>query len=162
VPFGPLSQMADRAAEILLEAKVPFYQRGKTLVRPVITPVETFQGGTTSTAQLVAVELPYLRDAMCRVAQWLKPDKRSGAWVPIHPPTEAAMVLLNRFGHWRFPAIAGVINTPTLRLDGTILSAPGYDPVTRLLLIDPPQMPPIPDHPTMAEALAALQLLKGC
>ena len=159
--FGELSMMADRAEETLLAAKVPFYQRGKILVRPVITSVETFQGGTTSTAQLVAVELPYLRDAMCRVAQWLKLDKRSGAWVPIHPPTEAAMVLLNRFGHWRFPAIAGVINTPTLRLDGTILSAPGFDPATRLLLVDPPEMPPISEQPSKGEALAALELLKG-
>ena len=49
----------------------------------------------------------------------------------IHPPQDAAMVLLKRFGDWKFPAIAGIITTPTLRPDGTILSAPGYDPATQ-------------------------------
>ena len=161
IEFGELSAMADRAEEILLAAKVPFYQRGKKLVRPVITPVDTFRGGTTSTAQLVAVELPYMRDALCRAAHWVKFDGRSRSWVKIHPPTEVAMVLLNRFGHWRFPALAGLINTPTLRPDGTILSAPGFDPATRLLLVDPPAMPPIPEQPSREEALAALALLKG-
>ena len=43
VQYGALSKMADRAAEILLAAKVPFYQRGNKLVRPVVLPVETFR-----------------------------------------------------------------------------------------------------------------------
>ena len=66
VKCGALSKMADRAAEILLAAKVPFYQRGNKLVRPVVLPVETFGGKTTSVAQLVEVDIHYLRDTLCR------------------------------------------------------------------------------------------------
>ena len=69
-------------------------------------------------------------------------------------------MLLKRFGDWKFPAIAGIISTPTLRPDGTILKDAGYDPATQLLLIDPPPMPEIPDNPTRNDALAALRLLK--
>jgi hypothetical protein len=58
--FGPLSKMADRAAEILLDAKVPFYQRGDRLVRPVIQPAKSFHGGSTTAAQLVEVEFHYM------------------------------------------------------------------------------------------------------
>ena len=58
--------MADAAAEILLAAKVPFYQRGDRLVRPVVLPVQSFGGEMTSAAQLVEVELPYLRDTLCQ------------------------------------------------------------------------------------------------
>ena len=142
------------------EAKVPFYQRGDKLVRPVVLPVETFHGKTTSAAQLVEVDLPYLRDMLCRKSRWVKLDRRGAAWVEIHPPAEAAIALLKRFGDWKFPIIAGIITTPTLRPDGTILSTPGYDPATKLLLIDPPPMPDIPDNPTKDDALAALNLLK--
>ena len=90
----------------------------------------------------------------------MKLDKRSGRWVDIHPPHDAAMVLLKRFGDWTFPAIAGIITTPTLRPDGTILSEAGYDPATKLLLVDPPPMPPIPENPTKNDAIAALNFLK--
>ena len=43
--FGELSVMADRAEETLLAAKVPFYQRGKILVRPVITRSKRSKAG---------------------------------------------------------------------------------------------------------------------
>ena len=52
-----------------------------------------------------------------------------------------------------------MITQPTLRPDGSILSAPGYDAATRLLLIDPPAMPEIPASPTRDEALSALALI---
>ena len=82
---GALSKMADRAAEILLAAKVPFYQRGNKLVRPVVLPVETFGGKTTSAAQLVEIDIHYLRDMLCRKSRWMKLDKRVGS-VGGYPP----------------------------------------------------------------------------
>ena len=159
VKYGPLSVMANDAAKVLIDAKVPFYQRGKALVRPVVRPVQTFDGKMTSAAQLVEVELPYLRDTLCKNSCWVKFDGRSKKWRDIHPPVDAAQVLLKRFGDWDFPEIAGIITTPTLRPDGTILQAAGYDPATQLLLIDPPAMPDIPDRPSRDDALAALNLL---
>ena len=89
----------------------------------------------------------------------MKYDARSRKWKDIHPPVDAAQVLLKRFGDWNFPVIAGIISTPTLRPDGTILQVAGYDPATQLLLIDPPAMPDIPEKPTRDDALAALKLL---
>ena len=69
-------------------------------------------------------------------------------------------MLLNKFGDWTFPTLAGIITTPTLRPDGSILKDAGYDPATQLLLIDPPPMPEISEKPTRDDALAALKLLK--
>jgi putative DNA primase/helicase len=48
-----------------------------------------------------------------------------------------------------------------LRPDGTILSQPGYDPDTRLILVNPPIMPTMSESPTRDEALAALRLLNS-
>jgi hypothetical protein len=75
------------------------------------------------------------------------------------PEVALGQTLLKRFGDWTFPQIDGIISTPTLRRDGSILSVAGYDPATRLLLVDPPPMPPIPDEPTEQEARTALKLL---
>jgi hypothetical protein len=57
--------------------------------------------------------------------------------------------------------VAGVITTPTLRADGSILSAPGYDPATRLYLArdDGLQMPALAERPSREDAEAALHLL---
>jgi putative DNA primase/helicase len=63
-------------------------------------------------------------------------------------------------GRWRLPVLAGLINAPTLRTDGSILSASGYDEATGLLL-DPDGgcFPTVPNWPGKTEAFAALQLL---
>src|ERR1700730_8428739 len=52
------------------------------------------------------------------------------------------------------------LTTPTLRPDGNLLLTEGYDKATRLLLIAPPKMPPMPENPTRDDGLAGLKLLK--
>ncbi|MFD2135068.1 hypothetical protein ACFSLT_07185 [Novosphingobium resinovorum] len=76
------------------------------------------------------------------------------------PPRPVAATILSRDGEWQFPRL-GVITTPTLRPDGTILSTPGYDAQTQLLLMDPPRLPAIPEQPTRADALKALAFLNA-
>ena len=52
-----------------------------------------------------------------------------------------------------------VITAPTLRPDGSVLAAPGYDEATRLLF-DTEELPaPVPTHPSPSEAAAALDFL---
>ena len=59
-----------------------------------------------------------------------------------------------------FAKVTGVISTPTMRYDGTILDSEGYDPATELLLLAPPPMPPIPEKPTKKHAEQSLRLLE--
>jgi len=35
---------------------------------------------------------------------------------------------------FRLPALANITEIPTLRADGSILSTPGYDPVSKLIM----------------------------
>jgi hypothetical protein len=106
-------------------------------------------------------------DHMSRAAQFQRydarlrapGDARSKKFVPIDPPKSVAATVLSRDGEWSFQALAGITTTQTLRYDGTILRAPGYDPATRLLLIEPPPLPHIPDSPTRADAEAAYAVL---
>ena len=161
VARGSLSINADEAEQALIAAGVPFFERSNALVRPIIKDVDGFHGTKTKAAQLARVNQAYMRDILGRIAHWRCLDQRAKTWLPIDPPRETAETVLARAGEWQFPSVAGIVTCPTLRPDGTILDQPGFDPETRLLLIDPPAMQPIPDAPTRDDAIEALELLKG-
>jgi Bifunctional DNA primase/polymerase, N-terminal len=152
--------IAKSAEEILLNSNVGMYQRGGTLVRPIIEDADASHGRRTKVARLVEIAPIYLRNELDKVAVWMKYDARAKKNVRIGAPDDIARVILSQLGHWTFPSIAGVITTPTMRPDGSLLLSPGYDEATRLLLLAPPPMPPIPDNPTRDDALVALKLLE--
>jgi putative DNA primase/helicase len=158
---GSLSATADEAEQNLIDADVQFYERSNKLARPIIRIVDTFHGRKTTVAQLARIDSVYMRDVLGRVADWYKLDMRSRRWLPTDPPPDVANTILARAGEWGFPTIGGIITTPTMRPDGTILDQPGYDPATRLLLVNPPPMSSIPEKPTRDDAVAALALLDG-
>jgi hypothetical protein len=57
--------------------------------------------------------------------------------------------------------LAGVVHTPVVRADGSILGVPGYDPPTLLYHLPDPGLtvPPVPDRPTDNQIRAAVALL---
>jgi len=82
----------------------------------------------------------------------------------ITPPQELARgVLADRpalVEH--LPALEAITAIPTLRPDGTINDAPGYDPATRLYYLPTPglSVPEIPKEPTPADVTAAREILE--
>ena len=151
---------AERAQEILIATGAEIYQRSGRLVRPIVEETDASDGRKTKTARLREVTADFLNVELNESIQFKKYDERKKEWVRVrdrHVTTD----VLSQEGRWAFPKIIGVITTPTMRPDGTLLLTPGYDPVTRLLLVAPPPLPPIPERPTRNDALAALQILKG-
>jgi hypothetical protein len=155
---GGLSNEATAGEDAILKAGWPIYQRGNMLVRPVVQEVNATRGRRTRVAQLAPVQLPYLIDVLCRSVEWFRYDARQKQQVRIDPPRDVAQTILHRFGHWDFHAVVGLISTPTLRPDGSLLTQPGYDAATRLILAATPKIPDIPDRPTREDALAAIKL----
>lgn len=156
---GELHNIATEAEAALIAAETPFYVRGERLVRPVSDDLPASHGRRTKVARLSDVTEAVMIDHLSRSALWIKFDARARKCVPADPTPKVAATVLARDGEWTFPKLTGVITTPTLRPDGTILSEPGYDPATRLLLLDPPEMPQIPPRPTHKHALSALNFL---
>jgi putative DNA primase/helicase len=155
---GELHLIATEAESALLGAGAPLYVRGG-LVRPIVDDVPAAHGRRTKVARLAPAEASMLVDHLSRVASFEKYSERKKGWVNADPPLNVASILLSRDGEWRFRQLAGVITTPTLRPDGSILSAPGYDEATKLLLLDPPPLPPMPDILSREYALSALNAL---
>jgi hypothetical protein len=158
---GMLAELATDGEAALIDAGVPFYAHGDELQRPVVDEVEATKGRKTMVARFTTVTQDMLRDFLARTARWERWNERRKAYTPTNPPREVAAVILSRAAEWQFRRAVGVITTPTLRPDGTILDQPGYDPATRLILIEPPRMPPIPEKPTKEAAAEALELLNG-
>lgn len=159
---GDIHVLASLAESALLAFDAPFYQRGGLgLVRPIVDDAVASDGRTAKIARLKVVELDCLIDHMSQSAEWSKWDGRKKGLVPKNPPKDVAKIVLAREGYWQFRKITGVITTPTLRPDGTILAEPGYDARTGLLLLKPPKLPTIPERPTRDDAMQALRTLGG-
>jgi putative DNA primase/helicase len=129
---GFLDLLATEAERILIKSGMPIYQRGRSLVRPIRAEVPASRSRTTLAAGLANLSIASLVDRMCQAAIWEKFDGRAKDWVRVDPPEKLASIVMSRVGDWVFPVIAGVITTPTLRPDGTLLTDPGYDIATRL------------------------------
>jgi putative DNA primase/helicase len=161
IQLGDLAVDASLGEQALLDAGVEIYQHAGDLVRPIVELAPASHGHTTKIARLRKLDTTYLRDLLSRHAIWHSFSAREKKWMKKDAaPKEIAETILARVGEWKFPAISGVITTPTMRPDGSLLTKPGYDPVTRLLLVGPPAMPPIPDKPSREDALRALALLE--
>lgn len=84
-----------------------------------------------------------------------QPDMRVPKDVP-HRPIQLIGKSRDDYG---FRNLKGIIAAPTLRPDGSVLSTPGYDPQTKLLLMMDEPVSPIPEFPTEDEIAAAKDTL---
>jgi hypothetical protein len=93
------------------------------------------------------------------ICQFWKSDSK-GNNRDCDPPSALIKQIIALGERRRLKPLDGVITAPTIRLDGSVLDAPGYDPVTRLVL-DPmgQALPNIPNAPTIDQAKAALQTI---
>jgi putative DNA primase/helicase len=156
---GELHMLASRGERVLRKANAPFYNRAGRLVRPIVEDVKASDDRTTQVTRLSPVSPDLMLDYLSRAAPWERHSARLKKCVPTDPPLAVARIILARDGEQHFPHLAGVITTPTLRPDGSLLLKAGYDPQTRLLLVSPPELPAIPERPTREDAEEALKFL---
>lgn len=144
------------------------FQRAGSIVRVVKLPkTEVKRHGPTirrdeGSLVILPVEQAWIELRLTECAIFEKWDGRRGAWAQVDCPANVSRALLANSGGWRFNALAGVIETPTLRPDGSILARRGYDEQTGLYLdTGGVEYPPIKEHPSQEEAIAALRFLES-
>lgn len=116
--------------------------------------------------RLRPVKADWLVDHMGRICAFYRAAPQvseDGQLEPSEPPDDAPMAvaraILAKHSDRCFRPLAALITAPTMRLDGTVLDSPGYDPDTQLLYHCERPGPPIPPQPSPADALAALRRL---
>lgn len=158
---GELPAAVDQAEAALYEQCPDIFQRAGAIVRPVRALVDVAGGDKANSVRLSAVSKHHLAERLTAAAGWEKYDGRAGDFVPIDCPMVIAETYLARDGSWRLRSLAGIIDAPTLRQDGSILSGEGYDAATGLLVMgDQSKFPEIPAEPSQEDARTALDRLK--
>jgi hypothetical protein len=155
---GELPRVINEAEDALLLLGREIYQRGGLVVRPIQDPALP---GETESWQLIPLTRPYLVETLCCAGRFSRFDGRTKKWTTIDAPDKVADAYLNRRGRWKLPRLAGIVNTPFLRGNGSVCETPGYDPASELLFkADGQAFPAIPQSPSKADAIEALKALE--
>jgi hypothetical protein len=138
--------------EALADNNVIYQTEGLGLVR-IMRGADDF-GPKAPVIQLLPPTV--LREQMAATAHWEKFIKTERRFVWCHLPEWAIGAVMDR-GKWKgIRNLTGVIEVPTMRMDGTILMAPGYDERTGLVYEPAGPVLPVAANPTQTDAVAAL------
>jgi len=104
----------------------------------------------------------FLRERCSAEADWIKCYEQKGETIErlVLPPAWVALTLIKR-SKFKFPRLEGVTEAPTLRVDGSLIDQPGYDPKSGILYTPSAVFPKVPEAPTLQQAQdAAAYLLR--
>jgi hypothetical protein len=85
----------------------------------------------------------------------------TGGWGEWQPPAEVLGAVLAGSEWPELTTLAGIIGTPVLRRDWTLVQTPGYDAASGLFLAPTVALPPVPDRPTPAQVAKARAFIVG-
>jgi hypothetical protein len=144
-----------------LAADAEIYQRDGRLVRVVrVAKADAEREDMAAgTPQIRGVAIATLRERLTRAARFERFDARSGDWVETLPSDRIVTAVDARSEWLGIRPLVGVIETPSMRPDGTLLDHPGYDAATGYLYAPGREYPPLPARPTLDDARAALASL---
>ena len=130
---GDKSSMLDEVEEELVRYQgFGLYQRGGQIVRATLIRTADADNRSTLIWRLAPVNSAHLFEVFTRIIEFQKYDGRRKAWIPTDCPSQIPVMYESR-RHWQVPTLLGVVHTPQLRADASLVEASGYDPDTRLL-----------------------------
>jgi len=155
----PINDAAIRS----LEREPDLYQRAGALTRVIVEPHHPRRVVKRPLAvRIETLPAPTIRERLTRTAAWFRiiVRKDSEEEVPAHPPDWCVAAVQAR-GDWPYiRRLEAVVEFPVLLPSGEVLGTPGYDADNGLLY--QPQYPvklTVPNRPTRADAVAAVQVL---
>lgn len=160
---GDLAETIDQVEKALLKKRAPVFVHGGVLVHPVTDEHKLVGSGlsmySTRLCQLKASGLAVLLNE--NGIYFDRYDGRIKANRLIDPPLPLIQAMMHR-NEWNLPQVTNAINVPSMRSDGSIINAPGYDANTQLWF-EPDEnvkLPPINPTPNKGDAIRALKLFE--
>jgi hypothetical protein len=154
-----ISKVVDEALDALARTNADVFHRGGMLVR-IVRDASRLKGVVRSvgTPRIDAMPPAHLRELMSASAEWGSWVKDE-SWKQALVPNWAVEAIMAR-GYWpMLRRLAGVIEGPVLRQDGSVLDQPGYDSATELLLIPNVAINALPESPAHQDAIKARDTL---
>ncbi len=149
-----LSEAVTSACRLVVDAGARLYARDTALFQAVRV------AGKEKTV-LVPADENALIDILSKHVLWLKPDERRKlGYKEISCPALVARSIIARHGNWPFPQIRAIVSLPTMRSDGTVVTAQGFDQQSGILFESNKTWPEIPECPDRAAALVALETIR--
>jgi hypothetical protein len=99
-----------------------------------------------------------VRYRLNRLALYESYDRRGDRWVPKACPKALAQMVIAVATDQRFRQCSGIASVPIFR-EGCIVAEPGYDTPSGTVIEIKAKLPPIPERPTRAEVMAALEII---
>jgi hypothetical protein len=158
-----LPEVLDQTQEALAASDAPLFQRAGCLVHVYRLDRDS---GTDETVRrkagallIRAVQKPRLREYLIKHIDYYR--VKDGVEEPIAAPPMLSGHILTRQDKWQFRVLTGIIECPTILADGMLLATEGYHHSSRLMLdLGDLKVPPIRNAPTLAQAKAALNVVK--
>ncbi len=159
---GATEQAVNELERLLIASDRGLYQRGGFIVSTGFAKMLTWDGKEVI-GQVIETRGDYalIEDAEA-VAKFTRLDEK-GKPRPCPPPMSLVRTLKDRKLRLRLPVLAGIVNCPSITVDGRLLDKPGYDPATGMLY-DPlgvsfPRAPAVPDYAQAEAAMARIRRL---
>lgn len=147
---GKLAQTVDSLIEILRRSPDVF-DYGTEMATP---------SGNGKTLRLERDNLRYIAAGMTQFWKWVKvPNMDKPVEVLENPPVDVCASVLALRNMRGLKPLDAVINAPLIRPDGSVMTVPGYDAQTRLLLDVSEELYPITERPTADELRQAFDYL---
>ena len=153
ISSGEIDRIVD-TSERELSATKRFYQRGGLIVCIA-------HDSEIGDAVIKPMSQPALLRALSSCAIWMRYDGRTSKSSVIDPPVRHVTILYDSGSYKYLPMLTGIARQPHLRPDGTLVTEAGFDTATGWFGVFDPQRFDVPDSPSRAQALNALQELKG-
>jgi putative DNA primase/helicase len=159
---GNIEAVVDDVEWALIRARRGLYQRGGLIVSVGHEPALAAHGRDVVVQRIAERGDHALLEDISASARFERFDARAKDFITKDPPMALAKTLKQRFGRLRLPALTGIVNAPTMRADGSLLTEPGYDDATGLLF-DPLDVdfPPLAGRPTRRDAEDGLARLNN-
>ena len=140
------------------------YQRDGRLVQIVYLPRDEERCGVRQVAGTPVIQKiapAYLLELLAASAVYYQQAGRGksgeSVYSPTYPPKDVRDAIHAR-GHWQgIRPLSGIVETPVLRRDGSLLDVPGYDVGTGLLYEPSGGALTVPEHPPRKWAIIAVR-----
>jgi hypothetical protein len=150
-----LQDQTSMALDALADVNDPpfVFHRARELVR-----VSYDENGSPA---IIPVNISTLRGILERCASFVTVGKKF-EHIPVPPPLTVVMDLANLTEWNSILPIAGIVESPIIRTDGSIVTDKGYDKITRLFYAPSEDfvLPDIPKKPTKDDVKKSIELLK--